>query len=417
MNSFFADILRGVASVSLSLLVLPILGLSRRGRGGLKERVGIWSKGGARQFVWFHGASLGEVHGLIPLMKEWRSRRPADKILLTATSTTGVEKGRAYSDEAHLLPLDNPISIRLALRGRVPSSFIFGETELWPTLLSYLHKKGVRIHMVNGRISTKSVARYGWIRPWIVPALEVIDSVCVVSEGAKLRFQKLGVSSHKITVTGNAKYDHDDTSFEEGNKRFLREEILGNSYPVATFGCMRPGEEKIAFPAIKKVIDQQSALNIIIAPRHQEKFSYFAEALREAGISFRTFSSEELRSPSGGVLLLDAMGELARMYQLSDVGVVGGTLLPHYGGHNPFEPAQYQTCVVLGPYGEVIEELREDLRTGNGLIEVTNSEEIESLLVELSKSPEKFYNIGKRSREVWNCHKGAQARIFERITQ
>ena len=43
---------------------------------------------------------------------------------------------------------------------------------------------------------------------------------------------------------------------------------------------------------------------------------------------------------SGEIVLLDSIGELASVYSLASVAVVGGSLVPA-GGHNHLEPAQY----------------------------------------------------------------------------
>ena len=50
---------------------------------------------------------------------------------------------------------------------------------------------------------------------------------------------------------------------------------------------------------------------------------------------------------TGGVLLLDTIGELAALYALADVAFVGGSLVQR-GGHNILEPAQHGVATVVG---------------------------------------------------------------------
>ena len=76
---------------------------------------------------------------------------------------------------------------------------------------------------------------------------------------------------------------------------------------------------------------------MILAPRHPERFIEVAELLRNQRPLWRR--SEWKGEPiSGGVLLLDSIGELAALYSLADVAFVGGSLVPK-GGHNIIEPA------------------------------------------------------------------------------
>ena len=54
---------------------------------------------------------------------------------------------------------------------------------------------------------------------------------------------------------------------------------------------------------------------------------------------------------TGGVLLLDTIGELAALYALADIAFVGGSLVPR-GGHNIIEPAQHGVAIVVGNHTE-----------------------------------------------------------------
>ena len=74
----------------LSLILGPIFYFSSRGKERLFERYGKWNLEG-KTVIWFHGASVGEVNGLLPVIKKSKEYWPDTEILLTATSTTGIK--------------------------------------------------------------------------------------------------------------------------------------------------------------------------------------------------------------------------------------------------------------------------------------------------------------------------------------
>jgi 3-deoxy-D-manno-octulosonic-acid transferase len=391
-----------------SYIALPFFLLSTRGKTRVSERFGAWNLNIQEPFIWVHGASVGEVGSLLPIIKRIRDAHPEVKILLTSTSATGLERGAGAADESKLLPFDCMAAIEKALGNATPKLFVFGETELWPSLLRFLSTRRVPCIMVNGRISARSLKRYQVLLPLFSRALARITQLHVSNDASKDRFIALGADPEKLFVSGNAKYDRNGRKWIEESSR-TKSTFFKEGVPILTLGSIRPGEEEIWFPAIARVL-RERLLNVVIAPRHKEKFEFFSEALGRAGISFRRWSANGSEK-SIPVLLLDAMGELERFYAVSELAFVGGTLVPEYGGHNPLEPAQYRCCVVLGPYGSVIEEIRADLRAASALHEIRDVEDAYQLMLKYISSPESFESCRQQARVVWDRYSGAASRV------
>jgi len=109
--------------------VVLVLVAFRRGRVRFAERLGWW-RPPLGQPLWFHGASVGEVQGLIPILKLVRENLPDQRTLLTATSPTGLERGADYATATRILPLDILPCVWGALRSVNPRSLVISETEL-----------------------------------------------------------------------------------------------------------------------------------------------------------------------------------------------------------------------------------------------------------------------------------------------
>ena len=143
-------------------------------------------------------------------------------------------------------------------------------------------------------------------------------------------------------------------------------------------------------------------LKIILAPRHPERFEKVCEICkawaREHGLSFERFSdSAGLESD---FILLDAFGELANFYKISNVVILGGSFLRNIGGHSPIEAASFGVPIISGRFfhnqkalyalvqnialcdaNEISNALKEPLK-GTRIDKICDLQEIENLIKE-----------------------------------
>ena len=318
--------------------------LKERTRLRVLERYGLWRLP-KDNYVWFHGASVGEVNGIIPIIKRLRSDKPEVKILGTTTSVKGVELIAKYVDEARLIPMDNYIWLKIALGGSKITKFVFGETELWPATISYLAKRKVKIFMLNARISDFKINSYRKIKFLVKPIFDVITAIYCIDENNGKNFLTLGASKEKLKIWGNIKYDSGEV--QHFDKKEYLNRFFSNNNPVVVLGSIRPGEEVIWFPIIK---EYSNRYNFIIAPRHLERLEFFIKELEKRNIDYCK-KSENL-DKNIPVVLLDSFGELDKCYSIANISFVGASLIAGLGGHNPMEPARYGSNIIMGQYYE-----------------------------------------------------------------
>lgn len=402
------------ASFPLSLIMLA----SRRGRSRLKERFGLWSLS-LPECLWFHGASLGEINGLVPLMNRFKAQYPTLPILVTATSISGLERAAGSADYVRLLPFDNSLWLKLAMRDVKPRALVFAETELWPCLIDEVAACSVPLYLVNARISDFSYSRYKAMRKLLEPGLKKISLILTANEVSRLRFIELGAVPDRVKVAGNAKYDIKPlvASSEEALK--LRRLFFSDDHPTLVLGSLRPGEEDVWFPALKAALQSGAKLNVVVAPRHQEKFDFFASRLNQVGLKFERWSERQVagcRQAANGktIILLDTLGDLSRVYSFADASFIGATLVP-IGGHNPLEPAPYRSCLVLGPYVNNVADIVELLKEQGGCYAVKNSQDVKDFLSRFCARDEELKLIGSKAFEVWQSMAGAVDRIMAHL--
>ncbi len=395
------------------------------------ERCGFWGEL-PKRFFWFHGASVGEINGIVPLILALRERCPEMEILVTAVSITGLEQASTRLDDKawlhlRLLPFDHSYWISKAIGNRTPVGFVFSETELWPELISCLHRRAVPMGLVNGRMSARSARRYTILGDIVREGLKQLEVVCIQSEEARERLLGLGVRPERAVTTGNTKYDSGGSLLSDAQRAQRRAELFPDNRPIVVLGSLRCGEEEEWFPEMARCVAQYPGrVGFVVAPRHEEKFEYFARSLQDHKLSFRRWSTrakdktvEEHRGSAPAVVLLDAMGELADIYSVASLCFIGGTLRD-FGGHNPLEPAPYGAAICLGPYYRNAADAVVLLKEHNGVTELRGSSDLAAVL-EAVVHPEKMINgqtltdIGARGRAAWESQSGALARTMQAL--
>jgi 3-deoxy-D-manno-octulosonic-acid transferase len=292
------------------------------------------------------------------------------------------------------------------------------ETELWPVLLHEVGRRGIPAHVVNGRISDYTVRWYERIASMIQPMMRQFRSISVPSEAQRERYIALGARSEAVVVTGHSKYDAEPRIGTDEARAAVRREFFpraSSDTPVVVLGSVRPGEERWWFEGFLEQRRRGASLKLVVAPRHAEKFSYFAEAIASLHVPYKRWTERE-GSAEGDVdiVLLDTMGKLEEAYAIADLAFVGATFVD-VGGHNPMEPAMYGVPVVVGPHVSVIRDIIEDMRGSGGVIEESDAAGIAQLLERTVGRDPLLKELGRAGQAVWQRHRGASQRILSVI--
>jgi 3-deoxy-D-manno-octulosonic-acid transferase len=366
--------------------------------------------------IWVHAVSVGEVMASLPLLKSLREKYPSKNIILSTITDTGQKVAGERVPEGTgvvYLPFDIIPVIYAVIKKVKPVILIIIETELWPNLIRSFRGNGIPVILLNGRISEKSFRGYKRISLFMKMVLSHIDFFGMQGEEYAERIRNLGVNTGKVLNTGNFKFDSSPPSqIPEWTGK-----IKG---PIITAGSTHEGEEEFIASVYHELKKDSPALNLIIAPRHPERFKGVEDILRLKGISFikRSALSNELPESTivqGQIILLDTVGELSAIYGISDIAIIGKSFRG-YGGQNPLEPAYWGKPIVCGPHMENFPVIREFYSEG-AAIEV-REDELYSTLKELILSPEKAGEIGSKAQELYRRNAGAvekSLKIVERF--
>jgi 3-deoxy-D-manno-octulosonic-acid transferase len=231
------------------------------------------------------------------------------------------------------------------------------------------------------------------------------------------RFRKLGVPAERIEITGTMKYDNINT--EDVGR--LRAEVkaalrLEDRTRVLMGGSTHPTEEETLFHIFGRLRREFPEYRLVLAPRHPERLNDVEARLRRLGatvIRKTRIDAGESADP-GAVLLIDTMGELARMYAAADLVFVGGSLIPH-GGQNMMEPAGLGRAVLFGPHIRNFQESVDILLDGHAAVMVRDAAHLERAIFEFARNPAMAAETGERAQRVMRDQKGASERILSLI--
>jgi 3-deoxy-D-manno-octulosonic-acid transferase len=242
--------------------------------------------------------------------------------------------------------------------------------------------------------------------------LSDVDLFLAQTEEDRRRLVEIGASSERAQVSGNLKFDI-RLSANSPLVADLRRAISGDSL-VIVCGSTTEGEEELLLAAFQQVLRQYPSAVMVLAPRHPERFSQVANLIADAGLVFVRRSTWNKDFPlSGGVFVLDSVGELASVYALATVAFVGGSLVP-VGGHNILEPAQHAVAVMTGPHTANFREIIRIFEQGDALRIVT-AENLATELLQLLRDRQQREALGQRAQALFREHTGATQRMMEAL--
>jgi 3-deoxy-D-manno-octulosonic-acid transferase len=116
------------------------------------------------------------------------------------------------------------------------------------------------------------------------------------------------------------------------------------------------------------------------------------------------------------VLLIDSVGELARIYKFAAVAFIGGSLVPT-GGHNPIEPAAAGVPVCFGPNMTNFREIAALFLANDAAVEVRSPAELFAFAGRMFDDEAARVAYGERARKTVEQNRGAAARTAARIVE
>ena len=410
--------LRAYRLLSAAAVPLAPFMLARRLKRGkeLRERLSE-RRGEARiarpagALVWLHGASVGELASVLPLIERIAARGVGMLVTTGTVTSGGLAEQRLPAGVIHqFVPLDAPRFVRRFLDHWQPDLALLVESDLWPNMMIETSTRNVPMILINGRLSERSFQRWRYLPNTIVNLLRRFDLCLARTPGDAGRFGELGAP--RIVTTGNLKLDVPAPPADSAALAALRDATAGR--PVIAAASTHAGEESIVIEAHARLRANFPGLLTLIAPRHAERGPGVVEIARAAGLQAGLRTRGELPNAATDIYVADTVGELGLIYRLAPVVFVGGSLVRH-GGQNPIEAAKLGAAILHGPHVWNFAELYAALDHAHGAELVTDADRLTAGLSAWLGDPAARARVADAARTTVEGLSGALERTLQSL--
>ena len=400
--------------------------------------------------VWIHAVSLGETRAAAVLLAALRSSQPGMRLLLTHGTATGKAEGLKLLQPGDLhawQPWDTPGAVARFLAHFKPDLGVLMETEVWPNLVAGCQMAGIKLALVNARLSDKSLRqsqRLAWLAR---PAFAALTSVWAQTAQDAKRLQQLGAPVSG--VSGNLKFDAAPDTTQLAMGRAWRARV---AKPVLMFASSREGEELQLLEKLKesrplaqadRTLDGTNSIanevQWLIVPRHPQRFDAVAQLIESHGFSVQRRSAwpgtgpallPEAGTPATGIdaalassatrkqviWLGDSLGEMAMYFGLADVALLGGSFEP-LGGQNLIEAAACGCPVVMGSHTFNFAEAAEQALAAGAALRVADMAEAVAVASRLAADPNGLRLAKFSAGDFALAHRGAAKQLAQALGQ
>lgn len=152
---------------------------------------------------------------------------------------------------------------------------------------------------------------------------------------------------------------------------------------------------------------------VVWAPRHIERAEAVCAAAAKAGL-------RAVRRSQGGslqdadVLVLDTFGELAQVYSVADVVVVGGGF-DRLGGQNILQPLAHAKPVVHGPHMQNFRDVTEAAAAAGATLVAADPEGLREALTRLLADQDRRRAMGQAAQALIQASTGAAERTADAV--
>ena len=299
------------------------------------------------KLIWFHGASVGEIMSIIPLIQRYEKEKSISQILITSStlSSSKILKKYNFKKTTHqFYPIDHIYFTNKFLNYWKPSIVFFIESEIWPCMFQNLKRKKIPLILLNARLTKKTFKR--WYKINFFTSSIFKNILVAFPQNLETRFFLKKFNVKKINLIGNLKFiESRDNSLSKINNN-LKKEFKKRKVWIAS--STHRGEELFCIYAHIKLKKEISNLTTIIIPRHIHRSNEIIKEVEKLDLKYVCHSSQPKSLNQTDIYVVDTFGETEKFHNLASTVFLGGSII-NRGGQNPLEAARLGAKIVHGP--------------------------------------------------------------------
>ena len=297
--------------------------------------------------VWFHGASVGELMSVIPLIEKLEKDKSIKQILVTSSTLSSAkifDKFKFTKTIHQFFPVDTNYLSKKFLNYWRPNLVIFIDSEIWPNMLTNLKKKSIRHVLLNARITKKSFKRWRALGLFSKNLFNSFNYTYPQNDETKKYLKHFQVK--KIKKIGNLKFSESTLDSKMSINLNLKSFLSNKKYWCAA--STHEGEEIVAANVHLNLQKKLNNIVTIIIPRNIDRTQTIVNEFSKLGIKTHVHSMNKKVPKNTQIYIVDTYGETKAFFKICKVVFLGKSLTGQ-GGQNPLEAARYNCNIVHGP--------------------------------------------------------------------
>jgi 3-deoxy-D-manno-octulosonic-acid transferase len=365
-----------------------------------KEKFGFYTKNKVNgKLVWIHGASVGEILSMVPIIEKLENNKKIKQILVTSntlSSSKVLSTLRLKKTIHQFFPIDTHYQTQKFLNYWMPSVAIFVDSEIWPNMLKNIKERHIGLMLVNARITLKSFKRWK-IFPKTAKKIFQSFDICLSSSIKSSRYLRL-LGAKKIRFIGNLKFTESENSKNTLNK-VLEEFLLSKKTWCAS--STHNKEEIICANAHKKLKDKHKNLLTILIPRHIDRVTEIINQIKKLNLKVHIHNSKNKIDKDTDIYLVNSFGQTKSFFKVCKTVFLGGSIIKH-GGQNPLEAARFGCKILHGPHVWNFDEIYSLLKKNKVSSKVINSNQLIYEVDKMLNNKNKNINLELKIKNLGN---------------
>jgi 3-deoxy-D-manno-octulosonic-acid transferase len=345
-----------------------------------KEKFNITSKKRIKgNLIWFHGASVGEIQSIIPLIENYEKDKTINQILITSSTLSSskiLEKFKFKKTIHQFYPLDHIYITSKFLRYWKPNIAIFIESEIWPCMFKELEKRKIPIVLLNARITKKTFDKWMKLKNF---TNEIFNKITIAyPQNLETKYFLKKLKTNKVKTIGNLKFIENDNDKFNIISNKLKSQFKTKKIWVAS--STHSNEELFCAKTHIQLKKKIKNLVTIIIPRHIHRANKIISELESLNLKVTKHSSKNKNIENTDVYLVDTFGETKKFHKISCSVFLGGSIIKR-GGQNPLEAARYGARILHGPNIDNFKDVYKALSSLKASKKITSPNELASLII------------------------------------
>ena len=298
------------------------------------------------KLIWFHGASVGELLSVIPIIKIYEKKKSINQILVTSSTLSSSKVFEKYNFKKTIhqfYPIDHFIFANRFLKFWKPDVALFIDSEIWPSMFKNLKSRKIPLVLLNARFTKKTFNRWIKIKSFFKSVLENVTIAYPQNLETRNFLKKMKINN--IKLIGNIKFAENNNKFNDKLNETLNSELVKKKIWVAS--STHKNEEIFCAKSHLELKKKIKNLITIIIPRHIHRSEEIKKSIEKLGLNVEIHSSNKKNLKNTDIYLVDTFGETKKFHKIASTVFLGGSII-NRGGQNPLEAARYGAKILHG---------------------------------------------------------------------